>query len=163
MNPYWLLITNLKYLCKIMIHQNPRACWNHYIRVHLWSKFIWLVGFGGSIFFKNIWDLWSVTNTDSCIKGPQDSEKMLVTYWTSSWGCRDFASFYLAIRREIAIKIPYQMVQFEDNWTIFQFSRQQMSHTHRFNERSNTEDSRRSCNCNLILTLSNWVWVMTIK
>ena len=61
------------------VHNNPRACWNHFIRAHLWSKFIWLVGRSGSIFFRDIWDLWSVYNTNSCIEVPQNSKKMLVT------------------------------------------------------------------------------------
>ena len=82
MNWYSRLIINLEYLCNILIHHYPRACWNHYIRAHLWSKFNWLVGRSGSIFCRYIWDLWSVYNTNSCIEVPQDSKKMLVTYWT---------------------------------------------------------------------------------
>ena len=35
-----------------MTHQNLRVFLNHYKRVHLWSEFIWLVGFGGSMFSK---------------------------------------------------------------------------------------------------------------
>ena len=83
MNWYRKLITNLEYLCKILIHHNPRACWNHYIRAHLWSKFNWLVGRSGSIFCRDISDLWSVYNTNSCVEVPQDSKKKLVTYWAN--------------------------------------------------------------------------------
>ena len=55
------------------------ACWNHYIRAHLWSKFNWPVGRSGSIFCRDIWDFWLVYNTNWCIEVPQDSKKMLVT------------------------------------------------------------------------------------
>ena len=82
MNPYWLQITDLKYFWKILTHQNPQARWIYFINVPLCSDFSKLVGFGGSLFYRDIWDLWSVANTDSSIKGPQDSEKMLVTYYS---------------------------------------------------------------------------------
>ena len=80
MNWYCRLITNLKYLCKILIHYDPQASWIYFINVLLCSDFSRLVGCGGSIFYWDIRDLWSVYNTNSCIEVPQDSKKMLVTY-----------------------------------------------------------------------------------
>ena len=82
MNWYCRLITNLKYLCKILIHYDPQASWIYFINVLLCSDFSRLVGCGGSIFYWDIRDLWSVYNTNSCIELPQDSKKMLVTYST---------------------------------------------------------------------------------
>ena len=79
MNWYCRLITNLKYLCKILIHYDPQASWIYFINVLLCSDFSRLVGCGGSIFYWDIRDLWSVYNTNSCIEVPQDSKKMLVT------------------------------------------------------------------------------------
>ena len=55
---YCRLMANFEYLFKILIHYEPRACWNHYIRAHLWSKFNWLVVRSGSIFYWDIWELW---------------------------------------------------------------------------------------------------------
>ena len=43
---------------------------------------MWFVGRSESIFFRDIWDLWSVYNTNSSIEVPQDSKKMLATYST---------------------------------------------------------------------------------
>ena len=86
MNPNWVQIRDLKYFWKILIHKNPQARWIYFLNVPLCSDFSELVGFGGSLFYRDIWDLWSVANTDSCIKGPQDSKKMLVTYYTSTQG-----------------------------------------------------------------------------
>ena len=80
MNWYCRLISNLKYLCKILIHYDPQASWIYFINVLLCSDFSRLVGCSGSIFFRDIWDLWSVYDTKSCIEVPQDYKKMLVTY-----------------------------------------------------------------------------------
>ena len=75
MNWYCRLITNLKYLCKILIHYDPQASWIYFINVLLCSDFSRLVGNGGSIFYRDIRDLWSVYNTNLCTEVPQDSKK----------------------------------------------------------------------------------------
>ena len=85
MNWYCRLITNLKYLWKILIHYDPQASWIYFINVLLCSDFSRLVGNGGSIFYRDIRDLWSVCHTNSCTEVPQDSKKLLVTYyWVSN-------------------------------------------------------------------------------
>ena len=76
MNLYCRLIINLEYLCKILINH---ISWIYFINVLLCSDFSRLVGNGGSIYYRDIRDLWSVYYTNSCIEVPQDSKKMLVT------------------------------------------------------------------------------------
>ena len=68
MNPYWLQITDLKYFWKILTYQNPQARWIYFINVPLCRNFSKLVSFGGSLFHRDICDLWSANNMDSCIK-----------------------------------------------------------------------------------------------
>ena len=75
MNWYCILITNLEYICKILNYHYPRACWNHYIRTHLWSKFNWLVGRIGSI-FSEIFEICdkSTIPIHVLFKEPEDSK-----------------------------------------------------------------------------------------
>ena len=94
---------------------HERAYWNHYIRAHLLSKFNWLVGLSGSIFFRDIWDLWSVYNTNPCIEVLQESKKYLqpsVQLHPDIQIINDLIGIFLMSRLQFAYLAPFVCVFF---------------------------------------------------
>jgi len=81
MNPDWVQITDLKHFWKILIHQNLQ---------------------GRSLFYRDFWELWSVTNADSCIKRPQDSKKTLKLLDITTFRfCQIFIFLYDSIYQQV--------------------------------------------------------------
>ena len=79
---------------KIFIHYDPQASWIYFINVLLCSDFSRLVGYGGSIFYRDIRDLWSIYNTKSCIEVPQDFKNYGNLIFNNA--CKEISfSFYL--------------------------------------------------------------------